>query len=38
MLNTVVKKSIIGEQTKEQRKQQQFMNPDFDEVIFRADI
>lgn len=37
-LNTIVKKWIIWEKTKEQRRQQQLMNPDYEEIIFRADI
>lgn len=37
-LRTVVKNGIIGEKTKAQQRQQQLMNPDFEDVVLRADI
>ena len=37
-LRTVVKNWVIGEKTKWQQRQQQLMNPDFEDVILRAEI
>lgn len=37
-MQTVVKKWIIGEKTKQQQIQQQLMNPNYEEIVLRADI